>query len=176
MENKRLPVLCKHDLCTGCGACDNSCPTGAISLVYQNGFKHPEIDNEKCIGCLACEKSCPVTNPKSVENFTSPHVYAAWHIDEDIRKESSSGGAFSALAMAILQNGGCVAGAAYDDNMMVNHILIDKIEQLPLLRGSKYVQCSINNNYKQVREKLRQGVKVLFVGTPCQISGLRSFI
>lgn len=176
MENKRLPVLCRADLCTGCGACDNLCPTGAISLVYQNGFKHPEIDNEKCIGCLACERSCPITNPKSIENFASPHVYAAWHIDEDIRKESSSGGAFSALAMAILQNGGCVAGAAYDENMMVNHILIDKIEQLPLLRGSKYVQCSINNNYKQVREKLRQGVKVLFVGTPCQISGLRSFL
>lgn len=174
--NKNLPQLCASHLCTGCGACDNSCPVGAITMDFVDGFKHPKIDTEKCIGCLACEKSCPILHPICPQTNETPIVYAVRNKDEQIRKESSSGGAFSALATAVLSQGGCVSGAAYDENMVVKHVLIDSLEQLPKLRGSKYVQSSINENYKEVRAKLKQGVVVLFVGTPCQVSGLRSFL
>ena len=174
--DKKLPQLCASHLCTGCGACDNSCPVGAIAMNFMEGFKHPQIDTKKCIGCLACEKVCPILHPICSAAYEEPIVYAARNKDENIREESSSGGAFSALATAVLTQGGCVAGAAYDEEMVVNHILIDSLEQLPKLRSSKYVQCCINDNYKNVKAKLRQGIVVLFVGTPCQVSGLRSFL
>ena len=174
--NKKFPQLCAPQQCTGCGACDNSCPVGAIAMNFVEGFKHPQIDNEKCIGCLACEKACPILHPVCPPTNEKPIVYAARNKDEEIRRESSSGGAFSALATAVLSQGGCVAGAAYDEEMVVNHVLIDSLEQLPQLRGSKYVQCSINDNYKNVKAKLKQGLVVLFVGTPCQVSGLRGFL
>lgn len=177
MTNRRNPILCNQDLCTGCGACNNSCPVDAISMTYKQGFKYPVIDTEKCIGCLACEKSCPIIKPNSLcEQYEEPIVFAAWNKDAEIRDKSSSGGVFSALATNILTEGGYVAGAAYDENMHVNHITIGSIEELHKLRGSKYVQCSINDNYKTVKNLLVNGKKVLFVGTPCQVSGLRSFL
>lgn len=177
MKDKRRPVLCNQELCTGCGACDNSCPVNAISMTYKQGFKYPVIDTEKCISCLACENSCPVIKPKYLQKtYEEPIVYAAWNKDAEIRETSSSGGAFSALAAKILSDGGYVAGAAYDEKMSVNHITIGSIEELYKLRGSKYVQCSINDNYKTVKKLLANGKKVLFVGTPCQVSGLRSFL
>ena len=174
---KKMPQLCNSNVCTGCGACDNSCPVSAIAMTYKQGFKHPVIDTEKCIGCLACEKSCPIITPKQLSQaYEEPIIYAAWNKDANIRKHSSSGGAFSALATEILTNGGCVAGASYDESMCVNHITIESLDELEKLRGSKYVQCSINDNYKTVKKELTEGKKVLFVGTPCQISGLRSFL
>ena len=177
MTNNHSPQLCKQEQCTGCGACDNSCPVNAIVMTYTQGFKHPVIDINKCIGCLACEKACPILNPlKQNAYYEEPIVYAAWNKDAHLRDVSSSGGAFSAFATAILQYGGCVAGAAYDDNMFVNHIIIDSLEDLPKLRGSKYVQSSINDNYKNIKKRLTEGKKVLFVGTPCQVSGLRSYL
>lgn len=177
MTNNKKPELCKQELCTGCGSCDNSCPVNAITMTYEKGFKYPVIDAEKCIGCLACEKSCPVIKPNPLpQTYEEPIVYAAWNKDAYIREHSSSGGAFSALATYILANGGCVAGAAYDENMYVNHITIDSLDELEKLRGSKYVQCSMNDNYKTVKKKLIEGKRVLFVGTPCQVSGLRSFL
>lgn len=174
---KKAPKLCNERTCTGCGACENACPVNAISMTYKEGFKHPIINNEKCIGCLACEKSCPVLTPKTITGqFEEPIVYAAWNKDTSIREISSSGGAFSALATTMINEGGYVAGAAYDDKMFVNHVTVDSIDGLEKLRGSKYVQCSINDNYKEVRQRLTQGKQVLFVGTPCQIAGLRSFL
>ena len=86
-------------------------------MTYKQGFKHPVIDTEKCIGCLACEKSCPIITPKQLSQaYEEPIIYAAWNKDANIREHSSSGGAFSALATEILTNGGCVAGASYDEN------------------------------------------------------------
>ena len=177
MENKRLPNLCGEKDCTGCGACDNICPIGAISMSFNNGFKFPVIDKDKCINCLACEKSCPVIKPIMLHQaYEEPIIYAVWNKDAFIREHSSSGGAFSACATKILTNGGCVAGAAYDENMYVNHITIESLDELNKLRGSKYVQCDMNDNYKTVKKKLSEGKTVLFVGTPCQVSGLKSFL
>jgi len=51
---------------TDCGACDEHCPTKAVSMVfYKEGLRIPEIDTSLCIGCGGCEYICP-TRPRAI--------------------------------------------------------------------------------------------------------------
>lgn len=161
--------------CCGCHACFNACPTGAIKMQEdEKGFKYPVIDKSKCISCGVCEKVCPIKNNNKVEN--NPIAYACFNKNDDIRKNSSSGGVFTLLASAIINQGGTVFGAAFDEKFNVKHIKVDKIEDLNGLRGSKYVQSFVGETYKQAKDALSKGTKVLFTGTPCQIEGLKSYL
>lgn len=177
MENKRYPSLCNQQECTGCAACVNICPKDAITMTgMADGFLQPIVEKDKCVQCLICERTCPVLNVQPNENRNEPEVYACWNKDKETRRESSSGGAFSALALAVLKKGGYVVGAAYDEQMQAHQKIIHSIEELPLLRGSKYVQSNVGNIYRQVKQRLNEGAVVLFVGTPCQVEGLRSYL
>lgn len=177
MINKNTPILCDDITCTGCGVCENICPVDAIKLTPNfEGFATPLINPDICIGCLKCEKSCPIINSHKSQNEKDPIVFAGWNKDKDIRKESSSGGIFSALADFIISKGGVVCGAAYDNNMNVNHIIIDSINDIPKLRGSKYVQSNINKILREIKQLLEDDRLILFVGTPCQVVGLKSYL
>ena len=105
--------------CTGCSSCANVCPTDSISMIKdEHGFLYPVISPDTCILCKKCMQSCPVLNPEYT-NDSSPVCYAAMGQDE-LRKESSSGGAFSILAEYVLSNNGLVCGAKFDeDNVTV---------------------------------------------------------
>ena len=103
-------------------------------------------------------------------------AYAAYSKDESTRMCSSSGGIFSVIAKYVIEKNGMVFGAAMDSNQIVHHIGITKIEDLKKLRGSKYVQSSIEHTYIEVQEALKKDLLVLFTGTACQISGLKSFL
>ena len=177
-ENKRLPQLCGPLDCTGCAACASVCPKDAIAMTAgADGFLYPAVDGDKCVGCLACEKTCPVINPIGAGGRSErPQVYACWNLDPAVRAESSSGGAFSALAETVIGQGGYVFGAAYDDQMTVRHRECHSRDQIELLRGSKYVQSQIGDTFRMVKRRLAEGAKVLFVGTPCQVSGLRAYL
>lgn len=177
MESKRSPKLCDNMQCTGCSACFNACPVDAIKMNPHpvEGFYRPNIDDDKCIKCLKCEKSCPVINPVS-PNDESKSIYAAWHLDEEIRTNSSSGGAFSALAQSVLDQGGIVIGAAYDSSLHLKHIMIENQNDLYKLRASKYFQSEVGDTFKHAVSNLKSGKKVLFCGTPCQIAGFRAFL
>lgn len=166
------------DQCTGCEACANICPKDCISMVENaEGFLFPKIDSGKCVGCELCEKACPVLSPIPIHKTQEDvKVYALIHKDEDVRSHSSSGGAFSAIADFVLEQGGVVFGAAFDENFEVHHICVDKPEDLYKLRGSKYVQSRIGDAYRQAKEKLQQGRLVFFTGTACQTSGLLGFL
>lgn len=177
MNDHRYPVLCDHLECTGCEACRNVCPKDAIEMRYdQEGFLQPFLIQDKCIKCLACEKTCPVLSSEIKSSDTSPTVYASWNKDADIRKESSSGGAFSAIASGITDIGGYVVGASYDVDMHVRHIICNSGNGIKQLRGSKYVQSEIGDTFRKIKRLLNQSHTVLFVGTPCQVSGLRSYL
>ena len=161
--------------CCGCEACVQCCPRHCISMHEDNeGFLYPIVDKEACVDCGLCEKVCPVIHQgEPTEPLSS---YIAINPNEDIRMKSSSGGIFTLLAENIISEGGVVFGARFDENWDVVHAWTDTIEGLAPFRGSKYVQSRIGNTYKETKEFLQQGRKVLFSGTPCQIAGLKKYL
>jgi coenzyme F420-reducing hydrogenase beta subunit len=163
--------------CTGCAACQNACGLGAIELIAdREGFVYPHLDQDKCIGCGKCAKSCPLLNGSFQSDYFQPDVYAAWNRDDEIRVLSTSGGVFSALAKAVINQGGYVAGAFYDEGFHICHGVISNMDEIPRLRQSKYAQSWIGDTYKTVRELLKSGKMVMFCGTPCQSAGLQQFL
>lgn len=169
-------IITNKELCCGCGACYNSCPNKAIQMVEdQEGFLYPEINKTKCINCSICEKVCPIKNIK-IEEDTELIKLAAWSKNKEIRKSSSSGGIFYTIANYIIENSGVVCAAGFDENMNVVHKIISEKKQIKELQGSKYVQSDIGQCNREVKKLLEEGKKVLFVGTPCQVSGLLTML
>lgn len=161
--------------CCGCNACGDICPKLAISFpVDKEGFWYPEVDMHKCIDCGLCEKICPCLNEK--EKLKPIAVYAAVNTDEKTRMNSSSGGIFWALVNKTINEGGLVFGAGFDKEWMVCHSSADTIEDAKKFQGSKYVQSRVTGCYKQVKEALINGRKVLFSGTACQIAALKNYL
>lgn len=169
-----IVIVDKKD-CVGCGACANICPKQCITMKEDSeGFAYPNIDKNICINCCLCERVCPIINLPKYRKVQK--VYACYNKDEQVRMNSSSGGCFSLLANYVLQKKGYVAGAAFDANLLVHHILINTAEDLPLLRGSKYLQSRMGDIYNIVQGALETGKPVLFSGTPCQCAGLKNFL
>lgn len=161
--------------CCGCSACYSICPKSSIRMVEdQEGCLYPSVDVESCVGCGLCEKVCPIANPH--DSHLPIVSYAAIHEDEEVRLQSSSGGVFSALADWIIEKGGIVFGARFDDNWDVCHDWTDSKDGLQAFRGSKYVQSRIGACYKQVKAFLEGDYWVLFSGTSCQVAGLKEFL
>lgn len=164
-----------HDRCSGCGACRSSCPSGAVVMERDgDGFRRPLVREDACVNCGLCAQACPVANP-SRTNSETPECYAVWAGDA-VRAKSSSGGAFTLLAEYVLGRGGHVCGAAFDKDWGVHHIIINRREELGLLRGSKYVQSDAGETYQRIRELLDEGQTVLFSGCPCEVAGLYGFL
>lgn len=161
-------------MCCGCSACFSVCPKNAITMLEdEKGFKYPKISKNKCINCGLCEKICPILNKR--EKLNKPKAYACINKDESIRKNSSSGGIFTLIAEEIVDMGGVVFGAQFDNDFNVIHSYTDNKEELYKFRGSKYVQSIIGDNYKNSKKFLEEGKYVLFTGTPCQVEGLHAF-
>lgn len=161
--------------CCGCNACVQRCPKQCIiTQEDEEGFLYPIVDKEACIDCGLCEKICPVLNQG--EERQPLEVYAAYNKNEEIRMQSSSGGIFTALAEQIIQEGGVVFGARFNEDWEVIHDYTETAEGLSVFRGSKYVQSRIGNTFNQAEQFLKQGRKVLFSGTPCQIAGLKLYL
>ena len=161
--------------CCGCTACLHVCPAKCIVMQEdEEGFLYPIIDKEKCIQCHRCETVCPVRHTDNLN--TKTETYVGYSRDEEIRKQSSSGGIFSVIAEWILQQRGVVFGAAFDENFEVHHIAIETKKELVKLRGSKYVQSRLENVYPEVKQYLEKKRKVLFTGTACQIAGLKKYL
>ncbi len=158
--------------CTGCEACAQICPTQAIALERDSeGFLYPKVNRELCIDCDRCDAVCPVIRTSKARKPLS--VHSAYSLDNTLREHSSSGGVFTLLARQILNEGGVVYGAQYNEKFEVEHIAIESEDELERLRGSKYSQSRIHDSFTEVAMHLTQGRKVMFVGTPCQISALR---
>lgn len=167
--------ITRKENCTGCYACENVCPKECITMQNDSeGFWYPKVDIEKCNDCGLCEKVCPIIHKKEIDNH--PKAYACYNKDEEIRLKSSSGGMFTLIAEQVIDNGGVVFGARFDEQFNVIHDYIEIKEKLEQFRGSKYVQSRIGDTYKQAKDFLKQRRQVLFTGTPCQIGGLKSYL
>lgn len=167
--------IAKNEECCGCHACRTVCPRGCIEMVAdREGFLYPQIDKTICTDCGICQKVCPMTSaPRQGE---PPIAFAAWNRDDAIRAVSSSGGVFNALMRQTLQQNGVVFGAAFDETITLRHMAVLTEAESKKLRGAKYLQSVIGDAYQEVRSYLRQGRRVLFSGTPCQIAGLYSYL
>lgn len=183
VENPQITVKTSKDFyildnpskCTGCYACVSACPKSAITMVRNSeGFEYPRIDKEKCIECGLCREMCPSEKKREAAKIIS--AKAVVNKDSEIIKNSSSGGVFNALAEHTLNRSGVVFGAGYNENFTVVHKYTETIEGVNELMGSKYVQSRIGNAFTEAQAMLNQGKEVLFVGTPCQISGLKAFL
>ena len=174
-----ISISDKKDCC-GCNACGDICVHQAINFKSDiEGFWYPEVDEQKCIDCHLCEKVCPIINIKELKknDFKTPsHTYAAIHKNMKIRWDSTSGGAFSALADVMYNQGGYVSGAIYNKDFSVRNFISNDSNDLIKLRSSKYLQSNAEGLYKEIKMLLRRGEKVLACGTPCQMTALKSFL
>lgn len=166
--------------CCGCCACVDICAHQAISLkTDKEGFWYPVVDKDKCIDCGLCDKICPELNIDTLKKNDSPKplkTIAAIHRNMRVRWDSTSGGAFSALADAMYRQGGYVSGAIYNDDFSVRNYISNNPDDLVKIRSSKYLQSKAEGVYAEIRTLLRKGEKVLACGTPCQMTALRSFL
>lgn len=161
--------------CTACGACVQKCPKACIAMREdENGFLFPHVEVEKCIECGQCDRVCHLN--ADMRNDYTKTAFACVHRSKEALKKSTSGGAFSAIAERIFSLGGVVYGCGYLTPTEPHHIRIEDPKDIDRLRGSKYVQSTMGNSYKQVLEDLCAGKWILFTGTPCQVAGLKAFL
>lgn len=167
--------LCHKEDCTGCGACFNVCPHHSIIMQESDeGFLYPHIDTDGCVECGLCRRVCPIITP-SKNVLEQPVAYAAWNNDDKVRTTSSSGGMFYSLASEVISKGGVVFGVVLDKEGNVFHTCAERINDLPSMQGSKYVQSDTRYVYSEVIKCLKEGRIVLFTGTPCQVAAMKSY-
>lgn len=164
--------------CCGCTACASICAHNAIMMQPDAlGFPYPVVDTDKCIDCGLCEKVCAFNDHYDTSlNLLKPDAYAARHRDMKEVETSRSGAAFIAISDYVLEKGGVVYGAGYADHFRVVHKRATTKEERDEFKGSKYVQSDMNTVFRQVKKDLKDGLTVLFSGTPCQTAGLNSYI
>lgn len=168
--------ITRKELCTGCSACINVCPQNCIYMKEDDeGFLYPVIDNDRCVDCKLCVTHCPCNREKKDIALDSIG-YACYSKDNVLVQKSSSGGVFGVFARYFLSLDGSVYGAAWNEKFELQHMRIDKIEELDRLLKSKYVQSDIRKIYSDVKRDLDNDKYVLFSGTPCQIAGVLTYL
>lgn len=167
--------ICPNNKCTGCMACYNSCPKHCISMEFDEyGTLLPNINKDYCINCNICSKICPIN---SILKMNTPlEAYACWNLDEKIRKSSSSGGIAYTFYKNFILNNGIVYGCHYDENLQLRFSSASSLNDIEKYKTSKYSQAYIGNIFKKIREHLNNNTKILFIGTPCQVAGLKSYL
>lgn len=160
--------------CANCGACINKCPTDAIFVDESGNFYNPVVDNDKCIDCGACVNVCPVNNDE--EAMEPICAYGGWNKNRDVVMSSSSGGVFFELANQIMADGGYVYSAVYAEDCKSVVFASNKVAKISRLQKSKYVESLVGYSFREIKEDLNNGIKVLFCGTPCQVAGLKKYL
>lgn len=166
-------VICRYEECTGCSACEAICPKKCITMIPdREGFLRPHINENICVECGMCKIVCEkaITNKNKIKE-----CLVATNKSLNLARNSSSAGAFSVIIDSIGNKKIKVFGAAFDDNLKVNHIGIDE-RDISSLRGSKYVQSNLNNVFTDIKNSLEKEIYVVFSGTPCQVAGLKSYL
>lgn len=170
-----IEIINKTDCC-GCTACANICPKDAIVMEPDfEGFLYPKVLADKCVDCGLCEKACPVMNkPEKTDDYLQSLVLRTK--SDRVLESSTSGGFTTPLAEWVLGQGGVLCAAAYDQDFKVVHAIIDTPDAIARTRGSKYVQSGLGDCFSRIKGLLKQDRLVCFVGTTCQVVGLKAFL
>lgn len=174
MTSKSIATL-PHNDCCGCKACGDVCPKNAITFMLdEEGFFYPNV-NADCIECGLCSKVCPAKNDVETDS-TRPTFIGCIDKNKERRDRGSSGGLFGLLALELMSEGYEICGAAFDDNLQLKHCFANSEEGVDKQKKSKYLQSDCGGIYWQVKQKIKDGKKVMFVGTPCQCAALKRFL
>ena len=171
-----IKIVNKVDCC-GCYACYNSCPKKCINMIKdEEGFEYPKVDESKCIKCKKCLNVCPIHNEIKGLNMSMKKAFACKSKDENIVKNSSSGGMFFELCKWTIQNEGIVFGVEITKDLNAIHSYANTLEECKKYMGSKYIQSNVSESYIEAEKFLKEGKYVLFTGTQCQIKGFKLFL
>ncbi len=169
-----MKVDLKH--CSGCTACKEICPVNAIEMrADEHGFVYPVTDETLCIHCGKCEQVCACIKTNYTDN-TNFKTFAYIHRDKNVLRNSSSGGLFTGITDVVLECRGVIYGAVLDEELRVHYKRADNSQQRDAMRGSKYVQSYLDDTFRSIKEDLKNEKIVFFIGTPCQVNGLKNFI
>lgn len=160
--------------CTGCWACQSICPHQAIEMrADQWGYLRPQINHQACVECGLCDRACPEIHPAERK---SPLSVLAAVASAETAAGCSSGGAASVIARQVISGGGIVYGCSQPDGCDIAHRRVPDSSALEAMKGSKYVHSAIGDTFRECRADLLEGKDVLFIGTPCQVAGLRKYL
>ena len=173
----RIDIKVKENCC-GWTACASICPYNAITMVDDlSGFLYPKVDLSKCVDCGLCVKTCQFKKGyERYENFETPIVYAGRQKQLEEIAKSQTGGLAALIYENFLSTGGCAYGVVFDSDQNIMFSCAKNVDETQQFRGSKYVQAEIQNVFLQIKEYLKNSQKVLFIGSPCQVAGLKSYI
>lgn len=168
-------MLPDKETCCGCSACYNACKFNAIKKMKDKyGFIYFKRDMKKCVNCLACERVCPILKKQEEKNI--PVKYYAGFVNSEL-ETSASGGIASALNRYFINNNCYICGVVYNDDFKsAKYIITNKIEDMEKIKSSKYIQIDKEDTFKKVQKLLINNKKVLFIGLPCDVAGLKSFL
>ena len=170
-----MEQICNINNCTGCGVCFNICPKKCISMVEDEfGFLYPNIDIESCVDCGLCKKFCPANT--DVQYSEPENVYAAINKNDIDYATTTSGGIATLFSRNIIEKNGVVYGAGFVDGFKVKHLRSETQADIEKIKGSKYVQSTTADMLDALKKDLEYGRDVLFVGTPCQVAGVKSYV
>lgn len=171
--------IIKNGFCCGCENCYNICEFSAIKIVYDSeGFKYPRIDKNACVNCGKCLNVCPIEN-KNKFNIESHYIKAyGGYIKNDKRLlNSTSGGIATAITEFIINKSGIVYGVAYSNDFLKTEVIrVDSKNEIKRLSGSKYIESEKNGVFNKVKEDLENGKQVCYIGLPCDIAALKTYI
>lgn len=173
-ENKTVSNLIEG--CYGCTSCEASCPKNAIKMIRnREGFYEPSIDEDKCVNCGICVSKCP---QKHLADFSYNKLksWYGWHNEQNVRNNSTSGGAFQGLCEGIIAQGGVVYGAVYADDFKSVMFNSSDFADFEKFQKSKYIVSKPEGLFNAIKTELTKGRKVLICAAPCQISGLVTYL
>lgn len=163
--------------CTSCGVCATICAKKAISMqLDEEGFYRPIVDVSLCNDCGLCTTVCykfdSCVKKTTEKELKQKPLFSAWATDDDILRNTTSGGIGDLLAHQLMNEGYKVVGVVYNEDVIrAEHIIASSEDELKSFRGSKYIQSYTFDAFKEVVTNCRNEKYAVF-GTPCQIYAL----
>lgn len=161
--------------CCGCNICTNICNSNSVVTIPNQGFGYPHINVSSCVRCGLCKGTCPVNSSQSMPSFEQV-VVGGIAKDATIVQDSSSGGVFRGICESIIRDGGVVIGPCFDEHFVLKHTVVEELNEIKKMQGSKYVQSQKGMIFRDIKKILETNRKVLFSGTPCEIQGLVHYL